>query len=216
MKITKFRFEDKAAEWRLEELAFNKLTLLVGASGVGKTQILRALMNLKEIAEGKSFNGVAWFVEFETIDNQNDTIKYVWEGEFEKSANIAFFFDSNTQNHIIIKEKLTINGKIIVDRNHKELIYKDKKTPKLPPNQSVIFLLRNEEVISIVLKNLKKIKYISYSGFSDLKPDFLLQQIMKIIPAFANASLLERELKTLADIQNSDSDITINYSSARC
>ena len=209
MKITKFRFEDKAAEWRLEELAFNKLTLLVGASGVGKTQILRALMNLKEIAEGKSFNGVAWFVEFETIDNQNDTIKYVWEGEFEKSANIAFFFDSNTQNHIIIKEKLTINGKIIVDRNHKELIYKDKKTPKLPPNQSVIFLLRNEEVISIVLKNLKKIKYISYSGFSDLKPDFLLQQIMKIIPAFANASLLERELKTLADIQNSDSDISI-------
>ncbi len=210
MKITKFRFEDKAAEWRLEELSFNKLTLLVGASGVGKTQILRALMNLKEIAEGQSFNGVAWFVEFEIIDNQNNTVKYIWEGEFEKSTSVTFFFNNNTQDSLLLKEKLTINDKILVDRNNEKIIYNGKETPKLPPNQSVIFLLRNEKSLEIILENLKKIKYVSYSGFSDLKPEFLLQQIIKITPIFINAvSSLGKELKTLADIQNSDLDIII-------
>ena len=35
MKISKFQFEDKSLEWRLEELLLNKLTLLVGASADG-------------------------------------------------------------------------------------------------------------------------------------------------------------------------------------
>ena len=86
MKISKFSFEDKSLEWRLEELSLNKLTLLVGASGVGKTQILKALMQLKQVSEGTSINGIAWFIEFETLDKQ----KYVWQGEFENKV-VSFF-----------------------------------------------------------------------------------------------------------------------------
>ena len=209
MKITKFSFEDKASEWRLEELSFNKLTLLVGASGVGKTQILRALMNLKEIAEGQSFNGIAWFVEFEIIDNQHNTKNYIWEGEFEKSTSVAFFSNKNTQNHTIIREKLTINDKKIVDRNSKKIIYDGKETPKLLPNESIISLLRNEDAISIILENLKKIKYLSYNG-SNLDSKVLFYQITEILPSFLESMhQLDKMLNTLSAIQNSDVHINI-------
>ncbi|MBL7785923.1 MAG: hypothetical protein JNM36_08450 [Chitinophagales bacterium] len=118
MKISKFQFEDKSLEWRLEELSLNKLTLLVGASGVGKTQILGALMGLKKITEGKSANGVAWYVEFETLDKQ----KYIWQGEFENKG-IAIFFDNESDSDEdkkdkpkIVFEKLWLDGNLIIDR----------------------------------------------------------------------------------------------------
>ena len=66
----------------------SKLTLLVGASGVGKTQILRALMALKQIAGGSSINGINWKIQFNTLSNQH----YIWEGEFENKG-IDIFID---------------------------------------------------------------------------------------------------------------------------
>ena len=35
MTISDFKFEDKSLDWHLEKFHLNKLTLLVGASGVG-------------------------------------------------------------------------------------------------------------------------------------------------------------------------------------
>ncbi|MCB4235556.1 hypothetical protein LDL59_11875 [Kaistella anthropi] len=92
MTISEFKFEDKSLDWRLEQLPLSKLTLLVGASGVGKTQILRALMALKQIAGGSSINGINWKIEFSTLSNQS----YVWEGEFEnKGIDIFTDFDDD-------------------------------------------------------------------------------------------------------------------------
>ena len=82
MKISRFQFEDKSLEWRLEELQLSKVTLLVGASGVGKTQILKALMALKQATGGSSGNGVAWSIEFETTNGKI----YIWQGEFENKG----------------------------------------------------------------------------------------------------------------------------------
>lgn len=79
MRIKTLSFEDKSRNWHFDSLSFNdKLTLLVGASGVGKTQILNAIKKLKRIAKGESFNGLKWSVVFETIDEE----EYVWSGEF--------------------------------------------------------------------------------------------------------------------------------------
>lgn len=47
------------------------MTLLVGASGVGKTQILDAIMPLKKIANGHPFSGVVRVVDVETVSRQN-------------------------------------------------------------------------------------------------------------------------------------------------
>ncbi|KAA6328829.1 hypothetical protein EZS27_022310 [termite gut metagenome] len=57
MKLISFSYHDKTKNWGFDALDFHKLTLLVGASGVGKTKILGAIEQLKKIAEGDSFNG---------------------------------------------------------------------------------------------------------------------------------------------------------------
>jgi chromosomal replication initiation ATPase DnaA len=49
MNIQSFVYKDNAVEWQLEPITFKPLTLLVGASGVGKTRILQAILNLKKL-----------------------------------------------------------------------------------------------------------------------------------------------------------------------
>ncbi len=78
MKIKSLQYVNNALEWKLEHVEFKHKTLLVGASGVGKTQILKAIMDLRQIASGSSVNGVAWVIEFSTLDGSN----YRWEGAF--------------------------------------------------------------------------------------------------------------------------------------
>ena len=74
---------DKISGWNVENIRFNPmLTLLVGASGVGKTRILNFINVLCLIAKGFSYNGIKWKVEFE--QNGRD---YIWEGEFEATDN---------------------------------------------------------------------------------------------------------------------------------
>jgi len=59
MKIKEISFKNTAAPpWELEKMNFSDLTLLVGASGVGKTQILYSLMKLIDISNGSAYNGV--------------------------------------------------------------------------------------------------------------------------------------------------------------
>ena len=48
MYIKSLIYEDQSTDWELKSISFKQLTLLVGASGVGKTQILKALLNLKK------------------------------------------------------------------------------------------------------------------------------------------------------------------------
>ena len=75
MKIIKLSFKDRESGWNIKDLYFNSLTLLVGASGVGKTQILHAISSLVRIGGGKPAGSVEWSFDFEI-----DDIQYNWEG----------------------------------------------------------------------------------------------------------------------------------------
>lgn len=52
MKVKKFSFKNKNQNWHLENTYFDNLNLLVGASGVGKTRISKALYLICNIAQG--------------------------------------------------------------------------------------------------------------------------------------------------------------------
>ncbi len=167
MKISKFQFEDKSLEWRLEELSFNKVTLLVGASGVGKTQILKALMGLKEISEGESLNGIAWTIEFETLYKQ----KYIWQGEFE-SEDVSISLDNNSEDDKknkskIVFEKLFLDNKLIVDRTSDKILFNGQPTIKLSPQESVLSLLKEEELVKPAHESLKKLHFSNQLGFAE-------------------------------------------------
>jgi len=160
MRILSFAFEDKVRQWKLEPMTFGRLTLLVGASGVGKTQILKAIQSLARVANGQSLNGIKWSLTFQTTPHNT----YIWEGEFDKQP---YFFDewrkegdpSNIKN-----EKLTQNGNIIVDRNENRVLLNGKEIVRLPRERSVIELLKEENQIEEIYHHFQLIILNDYTN----------------------------------------------------
>jgi predicted ATPase len=198
MKILSFKFQDQALEWKLEETSFNKLTLLVGASGVGKTQILKAVHALKEIAEGNSLNGVEWSVVFEVEKGQI----FSWTGAFE-TQKITIFEEEeeavkrNQSN--LIHERISLNGKVIAERKKEKIFFLDKATIKLSPQESLMSLLKEEDAIKEASIALKKIHFSDQSD--SLKEPFKIRLF--------NANKLARKYDSLKKIQEADEDIRV-------
>ncbi len=157
MKIKKVAFWDNLREWRFEPIYFSNLALLVGVSGVGKTQILKGILNLQRIANGASLNGLAWDVTFSTIND----VEYRWQGEFETKKNLPIILneEDETNECRIVREYLFRDENIIIERTPNEIIFKGKITPKLSPFQSVVEILNQEEDISPVQQCFDRIIY---------------------------------------------------------
>jgi len=105
MKILLIELKDTSTGWTLEKTEFDSLTLLVGASGVGKTRILRVIQWLVDVAEGKWFNGLSWRLEFYS----NKGNHYIWSGEFEGVMTVC--------KPTLVSEKIYEGDKLLVDRN---------------------------------------------------------------------------------------------------
>ncbi len=203
MKITRFQFEDKSLEWRLDEMSLNKLTLLVGASGVGKTQILRALMGLKEITNGSSINGVTWLIEFETIEGE----QYIWQGEFENKG-ISIFIENEEDDEEdkknrpkIVFEKLSLGGDLIVDRNSEKIIFNKQPTIKLSQQESILSLLKEEDLVKPAHDSLKKLHFSDHSNSVNAGRGFSF--------SFLNATKLLKKYNTLKKIQESELETSL-------
>ncbi len=141
MKIHSLTFNDTARHWKLAPTKFNdRLTLLVGASGVGKTQILQSIMKLQRISKGKLLYVVEWKVEF-LINGSN----YLWEGKFDKGTyNITY-------------ERLIQDGVNVIKRDDKDIELNGHKTVKLSQQHSAIYLLKEEDAIKDVYADFQKI-----------------------------------------------------------
>ncbi|MEG3899338.1 MULTISPECIES: AAA family ATPase [unclassified Microcoleus] len=186
MKIKRVAFWDNLREWRFEPIYFSNLALLVGVSGVGKTQILNGILSLQQIANGGSLNGLGWDITFATLNN----VEYRWQGEFETKENLPFILndDGETDEFRIVSENLFREENAVVQRTPNEIIFKGKTTPKLSPFQSVVEILNQEEDISpvhqafnkITSNNSSSIDYydINYTMISKIqKNDILLDDI---------------------------------------
>jgi len=197
MYIKSLIYEDQSTGWKLEKIEFKPLTLLVGISGVGKTQILKALLNLKEISHGKSLNGLKWEIEFKTSKGHDCK----WCGAFENKGFIselitAFVKDEYGKDKPYINnEQLFIDGKQIIDRNSTGITFNDKKTVKLSQQESVISLLKEEDVIKEIHEDFEEILFedntMTINGF----------QINDEI------TLKLKKYKNLKDIRNSNENI---------
>lgn len=157
MRIKKVAFWDNLREWRFEPIYFSNLALLVGVSGVGKTQILKGILSLQQIANGDSLNGLAWDVTFSAIND----VEYRWQGEFETKKVSAIIPNKEDEIHQskIVREHLFREGNLIIERTPNEIQFKGKITPKLSPFQSVVKILNQEEDISPVQHGFNKLIY---------------------------------------------------------
>ncbi len=147
MKINSLAYQDKTRNWQLDKVDFGSLTLLVGASGVGKTQILRALNHLTQIAYGASLNGLKWEVSFQ-VSSEEPAI--TWSGEFEdlgyEEEEIVFGNIIEDDNNNVIKPKIISECicqgvKTIVKRDDKDIYFEGNKTVRLAQNKSVLALI---------------------------------------------------------------------------
>lgn len=176
MKLISLEYYNKEQEWGFEKIRFFDLTLLVGVSGVGKTQILRSIYFLKRIADGSSENGVKWNVEFETLSGEI----YSWKGEFEniksKSEFIPDFIESEEEKikPKILHEELSSGSNIIIKRDLDVFLFNNKEMPKLNSNESAINILKEEDLIKEIFNSFKLIIFrdhtqkegVRFSGLS--------------------------------------------------
>jgi hypothetical protein len=158
MRIKTLSYTDKTTGWELQRLSFDQLTLLVGASGVGKTRILKSILDVRRVAKGASLNGISWYIEFLTTGGR----KYTWEGEFEdKGFSVENTFGFNDEDEKekprIDSERVYINDELVIDRNIDGIFFNGKKTVKLSKNESAVFLLREEEQIQEAQREFDKV-----------------------------------------------------------
>lgn len=153
MKFKSITATDTASGWNVENIQFNPmLTLLVGASGVGKTMILNLINSLCQIANGKSYHGIAWKVEFE-----QDGHEYVWEGEFEVKKELENTFLNLTEiKFSLVREYISDNGEVVVLRTMDSFTYKGKEMVKLDGTKSAVELLKGEDAISPIHKGFSQ------------------------------------------------------------
>lgn len=216
MKIIRVSFKDRKSGWNIKDLYFNNLTLLVGASGVGKTQILNVINSLVRIGQGKSAGAVEWGLDFE-INN----LKYRWEGAFATNENDqSKAVDIQEPALPIEYERLyRINGKneLLVDRIIQKLKFKGKQTVKLEATKSAIALLKEEPDIMPVYSGLTHIYSLRPSVESGIRIPFTkIESVAPIkslveLRKYANFTPIEKLFLLYKNQLNEYSDIVERF-----
>lgn len=168
MKLDCLTLQNIAKNITVDEIRFSDFTLFVGASGVGKTQILEAVQTLAAICAGELESAVRWFAQF-----RNGLDIYTWRGI---SKNIVakdapgdpgifkFGFESKRKVRFL-SEEIKKNQRIVASRNEKGVTFKEAPMPKLTDTASLISLFKDEDDIKDIFsyfKNLQNIYYIPF------------------------------------------------------
>jgi hypothetical protein len=195
MKIISIKFADKNQGWHFDQINFFNLTLLVGVSGVGKTQILKSILALKEIANGDSLNGIKWEINFETLNNKT----YHWQGEFEEiktKSPVHNLVESENEDEAkpkILYEKLILDNDLIIEKKPEgSIFFRKKKMPKLSSQESIIKIFREEDDVKLVYDGFKKIIFRDHTSKEGFRWGII------------DIDKIKQKYKTLKDIQESD------------
>ncbi|MDQ2100746.1 MAG: AAA family ATPase [Tychonema bourrellyi B0820] len=200
MKIISLRLKNNFLGWDFDEIDFSSnLTLLVGVSGAGKTQILRAIIDLRRIANGKAINGFEWKIIFSTVNGT----EFIWEGGFDTIETNELSFDEadkekqdTQEKSSLVYERLTSNNQVLIERNKESILFNNIQMPKLSSHQSMIYILKEESIIKEAFDALNKISYRDHTrnGWHLRNSNQSLQS-------------LKNKYNTLDSIVNSDEDI---------
>jgi AAA domain, putative AbiEii toxin, Type IV TA system len=182
MKINRISYQDNRLKWGFAPISLGHLVLLAGISGVGKTQILQSVRNLREIANGRSKSGVSWDVEFTTTSNDN----YHWSGAFEtketdlgselSDQNFIPEDDDITTKPKILSESLTKNGDVIIERTSDFIKLRGMITPKLKSDISILSSLGEDDDLMPLNIEFKRIHYSDQSNSIQVFNRFLSNQ----------------------------------------
>lgn len=156
MKIQSFEFSNHKQNWHIEKVSFDELNLLVGASGVGKTRILRALDLICDVAQDKKRNldDLEWSINFSHLHQD-----YKWELKSSSSDKDIITKESD-QSEIEYEKLIRYDGSTEVEILHRSSLdskFNNERLPKLKRTESAIALLSEEESIIPVGEAFKRL-----------------------------------------------------------
>ncbi len=134
MRIYDYEYKGKESDWEFSRVSFQKINLIVGDSGTGKTRLLNTIFNLGSfVAHGKVGGESEW-----TLSLGIDGKVYHWH-----------VLNIEQDDEIIVEEEqLFLNDRLIVDRRPDKFIFDGgQPLPKLPKTEMSLYILKDEALV---------------------------------------------------------------------
>ena len=150
--ITSFEYDEgEYGQWSFSETRFEKINLLVGASGTGKTRFLAALFNIsRAVVQGKF--SLASFRMTIVIDNY----EYHWHHKGETDSETHKNVTTEKVTRRLVNAESEEKEEVLIERSPDSFRFCDRELPKLPPDIPGIALLKEEEFLSPLYKSFAK------------------------------------------------------------
>lgn len=173
MRIKWIEFENLTTGLKINRVDFySNLTVLVGLSGAGKTQILNALNTMCALATGHGLNHNPISIKASMCFSVDDK-EYIWNivtntsnvnktrVDFSDFMYLPFILRAlrdSAVEEIIVFEELKCNDKTVFKRDEKETFYEGyEKLPNSNGDTSLIHQYRNNENLKDVFLHLNKL-----------------------------------------------------------
>ena len=179
MLIHSMEFENYTTGQKIEKITFDKLNLLVGCSGAGKTQILKTLSSYivtasrDPVISSIQFEGYfkLEFSMFLPKINDDDDFKereVSWEIRTEKMENIVS--EPYRLAYGVSEEILFIDGEEVIHRTKDTLLIGKEKNATISPEQSAISVFKVPKAVSYISVGLFSVVsyYYQMSALNDV------------------------------------------------
>ncbi len=155
VKIQWIEFENLKTGLKIERVNFNSdVTLLVGLSGVGKTQILKAVEYSLNLAVDKDVILRPYRVGLGILINNK---KYEWFYEITKINEDELIIKEESKYEFLF-EKLICNGTIIFERkNEKITVIGYDKVPQPKKDESLISQYSEDKNLELLVSGIHKL-----------------------------------------------------------
>lgn len=155
MKVLWIELENMKTGLRIERVNFNKdVTLLVGLSGVGKTQILNAVEYSLKLAVDKDIILRPYRVGI-GIQIGNDV--YEWFYEIGKMGGGELVLEEDDRFGFVF-EKLIYNGKLIFERTEEKIVISGyDRVPQPKKDESLILQYSEDENFEALIWGIRKL-----------------------------------------------------------
>lgn len=152
MLLKTLSYQDKRTGWTLQDLELDRFNLLVGASGVGKTRILRAIREVRATAYGRgeatpqSIGTHADVAISFTVGFEHEGDDYTWEFESSPASRQEGAprpsHPAPSLKTLVTREKLTSTQKgVLFERGEDSLVFRGKALPQLNRAETALALL---------------------------------------------------------------------------
>lgn len=155
MKVKWIEFENVETGLVIQRIHFfDDVTLLVGLSGVGKSQILNAIGYSLKLA---TRNDVVLRPYDVSMCLLIDDVEYVWSYRIEKDSHDLLLLENQNQ-YCFVNETLTKNGETVFKRNKEDLhIEGFEKLPQPKKEESILSQYSEDEKFRKIILEMKKL-----------------------------------------------------------